>query len=455
MAARNEPQQTLLVVEDDQGLQKQLKWALHDYRVVVAGEREAAIAAARREEPAVIALDLGLPPDSANASEGLAALEAILTLLPHTKIIVVTGNDDHDNAVKAVGLGAYDYYQKPIDIDELRLIVARAFQLSELEAENRRLAYIRDSSPLAGIIARSENMLQLCRKIERLAAAEATVLVLGESGTGKELVAKALHSLSARAKQRFVAINCAAIPGELLESELFGYEKGAFTGAVKQTIGKIEHAHGGTLFLDEIGDLSFALQAKLLRFLQERVVERIGGRQEIPVDVRIICATHQDLAHLIAHDQFREDLYYRISEISLTLPPLREREGDAILLARAFLERFAQLHKGRIKGFTQEALQALETYAWPGNVRELENRVKNATIMADGSQITAQDLNLDPADNDVLDLNLRRARERTERRLISQAMSLAGDNVSQASEYLGVKRPTLYSLLDKYGMRGS
>ncbi len=445
---------TLLIVEDDEGLQKQLKWSLHEYHIVQAANRDAALSAARRETPAVVLLDLGLPPDPNNASEGFATLQAILAEQPHCKVIVVTGNDDHDNAVKAIGLGAYDFYHKPVDVDVLRLIVTRAFHVSNLESENRRLAYYQDNSPLRGIIARSEPMLQLCRKIEKLASTDATILILGESGTGKELVAKALHNLSPRAEQRFVAINCAAIPADLLETELFGHEKGAFTGAVKQTIGRIEYANGGTLFLDEIGDMPATLQAKLLRFLQERVVERIGGRGEIPVDVRILCATHQNLASLIEQTRFRQDLYFRISEVSLTLPPLRERPGDPVLLARAFLHRFSQLHKGRVRGFTDTALHAIEDYAWPGNVRELENRVKNAAIMGEHNQITPEDLNIATNEQPV-NLNLRHAREQVERRTIAQAMALAGDNVSLASEYLGIKRPTLYSLLDKYSMRSN
>jgi len=323
----------LLVVEDDIGLQKQLKWCFESYEVVVAGDREAAINALRRYEPAVVTLDLGLPPDPANASEGLATLADILALAPRTKVIVVTGNDDRDNAVKAVSLGAYDFYQKPIDPEILGMIIDRAHSLCVLEQENQKLVGQVDSTPLDGVIASSPEMLKVCRTIEKIAPTDVTTLLLGESGTGKEVLAKAIHGLSPRANNNFVAINCAAIPENLLESELFGYEKGAFTGAVKQTKGKIEYADGGTFFLDEVGDLPMSLQVKLLRFLQERTIERLGGRTEIPVDIRVLCATHQDLQQLISEGRFREDLYYRISGISVNIPPLRERNGDAIVLA--------------------------------------------------------------------------------------------------------------------------
>jgi two-component system NtrC family response regulator len=349
----------LLIVEDDPGLQKQLKWCFEGYEVVVAGDRSKAISELRRYEPPVVTLDLGLPPDPANATEGLATLEEILQLAPHTKVIVVTGNDEKENALRAISLGAYDYYQKPIEPDILGLIIERANRLYELEAENRRLADQKISSPLNGIIAASPQMLKVCQTVEKVAPVDVTTLLLGESGTGKELLAKALHDLSPRVSGPFVAINCAAIPETLLESELFGYEKGAFTGAAKQTRGKIEHAEGGTLFLDEIGDLSAALQAKLLRFLQERIIERVGGRKEIPVDVRVICATHQDLQKLIETTEFREDLYYRISEITIQIPPLRDRDGDIVLLAKDFLNKFNQQNAKTIKGFNSDAITKL------------------------------------------------------------------------------------------------
>ena len=452
-APRGAPERrTLLIVEDDLGLQSQLRWYFEGYEVLVAEDRESAVNLVRRHEPPVVTLDLGLPPDPANATEGLEALDQILSAAPHTKVIVVTGNDDRENAVRAVGRGAYDFYQKPVDPEVLGLIVDRAYNLFELEDENRRLARKERPSPLAGIIAASGEMTRVCRMVEKVAPTSATVLLLGESGTGKELLARALHGLSPRAEQRFVAINCAAIPETLLESELFGYEKGAFTGAAKQTLGKIEYAHKGTLFLDEIGDLPMSLQAKLLRFLQERVIERVGGREEIAVDVRVIGATHQDLGQLIEEGRFREDLYYRLSEISLRIPPLRERTGDSVLLARHFLDLFGREHGRSLRGFTEDALAAIEAYPWPGNARELENRVKRAVIMAENNRIAAEDLELVVPD-ESMPLNLRQVREEAERRAIERALALYNGNVSQAADILGVSRPTLYDLVKKYDLR--
>ena len=451
--ARSAPERrTLLIVEDDLGLQSQLRWYFEGYEVLVAEDRESAVNLVRRHEPPVVTLDLGLPPDPANATEGLEALDQILSAAPHTKVIVVTGNDDRENAVRAVGRGAYDFYQKPVDPEVLGLIVDRAYNLFELEDENRRLARKERPSPLAGIIAASSEMTRVCRMVEKVAPTSATVLLLGESGTGKELLARALHGLSPRAEQRFVAINCAAIPETLLESELFGYEKGAFTGAAKQTLGKIEYAHKGTLFLDEIGDLPMSLQAKLLRFLQERVIERVGGREEIAVDVRVIGATHQDLGQLIEEGRFREDLYYPLSEISLRIPPLRERTGDSVLLARHFLDLFGREHGRSLRGFTEDALAAIEAYPWPGNARELENRVKRAVIMAENNRIAAEDLELVVPD-ESMPLNLRQVREEAERRAIERALALYNGNVSQAADILGVSRPTLYDLVKKYDLR--
>jgi two-component system NtrC family response regulator len=443
----------LLVIEDDPGLQSQLKWCFEDYAVQVAGDRESAINALRRFEPPVVTLDLGLPPDPANASEGLKLLEEILALAPDTKVVVVTGNDDRDNAVKAVAMGAYDFYQKPVDPDILKLIVGRAAALYELEVENRRLAESRRASPLDGVIAVSPQMSRVCRMIEKVAPTDASVLLLGESGTGKELLANALHQLSNRARKRLVVINCAAIPENLLESELFGYEKGAFTGAYKTTVGKVEYANGGTLFLDEIGDLPGPLQSKMLRFLQERTVERVGGREQIPVDVRVVCATHQDLAGLIKSGGFREDLFYRVSEVSVEIPPLHARSGDAVVLARAFLHRYGDTNPGAPRDFTDDALRAIEAYRWPGNARELENRVKRAAIMADGPRVRAADMELEESDVETEPLNLRQVREEAEKRAIRRAMALCDQRVAQAAEMLGVSRPTLYDLMDKYALK--
>ncbi len=449
----SDEQRKLLVVEDDPGLQSQLRWCFEGYQVIVAGDKESALAELRRHEPPVVTLDLGLPPDPANVSVGLETLQEILKIAPHTKVIVVTGNEDHENAVKSVALGAYDFYQKPIDAQLLELIVDRAYRLYTLEQENRRLISQQTRSPLAGIIAASPEMEKVCRVVEKVAPTDATTLILGESGTGKELFARALHELSPRAGERFVAINCAAIPETLLESELFGYEKGAFTGAAKQTKGKIECANGGTLFLDEIGDLPASLQAKLLRFLQERVIERVGGREEIPIDVRVVCATHQDLDTLIEEGAFRQDLYFRISEIRLEIPPLRKRQGDIVTIARAFLHRQAQQQGRSLRGFSEDAIVAMNAYRWPGNVRELENRVKRAVIMAEGPQVTAEDLELPVPEGGASVCTLRQAREEAERRVIRQALALADGNMSRTAEILGITRPTLYSVLEKYQMR--
>ena len=440
----------LLIVEDDPGLQKQLKWCFDGYDVQAADTRSAAIAALRRHEPPVVLQDLGLPPDPEGVSEGFATLLETLRLAPHTKVIVVTGQLDKENAVKAVGLGAYDFYQKPVDTDVLRLIVQRAFQIYGLERDNRLLAQNQVRMPLDGVIATSDSMMKVCRMIEKVAPTNASALLLGESGTGKELLARALHVLSPRASREFIAINCAAIPDTLLESELFGYEKGAFTGAFKQTPGKFELADGGTLFLDEIGDMPVALQAKLLRFLQDRVVERVGGREGIAVDVRVVCATNKDLPTLVETGAFRQDLFYRISEVTVRIPPLRDRPGDAIVIAQTVMERRAREHSRSLRGFTPDALKAIQGYPWPGNIRELENRVTSAVIMSEGKHIGVDELGLVDVANAGVDwLNLRAARHRAESDAIRQALALSHGNLSRAAELLGITRPTLYDLLEK------
>lgn len=444
--------QKLLIVEDDPGLQRQLRWCFDGYDVITATDRDSAIAQLRRHEPEVVLQDLGLPPDPEGVSEGMATLSEIVTAVPQTKVIVITGNGDASSAVHAVSLGAYDFYEKPLDTETLNLIVSRAFYLSDLERRNRALQLTQES-PLDGIISASAPMMKVCRTLERVARTEATLLLLGETGTGKEVLARAVHYLSSRAEGEFVAINCAAIPENLLESELFGHERGAFTGAEKQTKGKIELADGGTLFLDEIGDMPLALQTKLLRFLQERVVERVGGRKGIQVDTRVICATHQDLSEQIKAKHFREDLYYRVSEITVDIPPLRDREADAILLARHFLARAAERHGSRVRGFSDEALSAIAAYSWPGNVRELENVINRAVIMAEGKLITADDLGLVTADGGLPSLNLREVREGAEQRAVREALTRALGNVSKAAELLGVARPTLYDLMRKYDIK--
>jgi two-component system NtrC family response regulator len=445
--SKQKSEQTLLIVEDDAGLASQLRWHFDQYNVVLAADRSAAIAAVRQYEPAVVLQDLGLPPDEEGVEEGFKCVQEIMRLAPSTKIIVVTGNHDYENAVRAVALGAYDFYQKPVNADTLNLIVERAYNIYELEQQNRRLREQR-SAPLSGIIASDPQMLRVCRTVEKVAPTNVTCTVLGESGTGKEVFARAIHNLSPRSEKRFVAINCAAVPENLMESELFGYEKGAFTGANKRTLGKVEVAHEGTLFLDEIGDMPLPLQAKLLRFLQERVIERVGGREEIPVDVRVVCATNKNLEAMIPEGTFREDLYYRICEMVINIPPLRERQGDKILLARHFLEKFAQQQQRKISGFSAEAAEAIEGYQWPGNIREMENKIKRAVIMCEEKYITPIDLAL-TAPNE-LSINLRYVRQEAERIAIKQALSMADGNYSAAAKLLGITRPTLYDLVKKY-----
>jgi len=442
----------LLIVEDDPGLLKQLRWCFEGYDVFTAENREEAIVELRRHEPAVVLQDLGLPPKPEGVEEGLATLAETLRLAPHTKVIVVTGNGDQQNALTAIAQGAYDFYEKPVDTDTLKLLVDRAFNIAELESENRRLQSQVNESPLDGIVAASEGMLAVCRMIEKIAPTDVTTLLLGESGTGKELLSRALHRLSPRGDKNFVAINCAAIPENLLESELFGHEKGAFTGAHKQTVGKVELADGGTLFLDEIGDMPMPLQAKMLRFLQERVIERVGGRQEIPVDVRVVCATNQNPEELIKQGLFRDDLYYRVSEITINIPPYRDREEGRLILARTLLTKYAKLQKRAINGFSDDAVQAIEAYGWPGNVRELENKIKGAVIMADGKMVTAADLGLTADTAMPESLNLREVRQVAESKAIRVALTRSFGNISKASEMLGVTRPTLYDLLNKYGL---
>lgn len=449
----SQDKKSLLIIEDDPGLQKQLRWSFDAYEVLVAGDRESALAMVRRHEPAVVTMDLGLPPDPDGASEGLATLKQILELAPDTKLIVLTGNQDHGNALKAIDMGAYDFHQKPFDPEMLGLVVERAFYLYALQQENRRLSQTLEHSPISGIVTRDPGLVRVCRSVEKVAPSDATVILLGESGTGKEILARTLHQVSARQGKRFMAINCAAIPETLLESELFGYEKGAYTGAAKQTLGKIELADGGTFFLDEVGDLPMPLQAKLLRFLQERVIERIGGRKEIPIDVRIVCATHQNLKKLIEEGRFREDLYYRLSEIVITIPPLRERAGDAALLAHHFRNKFSNQERRSSLNFSQEALAAIESHPWPGNVREMENCIKRAVIMADGPLISAEDLGLQASTTLAEPINLRQIRDKAECDALMKALARVDGNVVKAAELLGVSRPTIYDLMNRHGLK--
>ena len=448
-------QKKLLIIEDDPGLQSQMRWCFaEDVEVILAQDHETAIAALRRHEPQVITLDLGLPPDPGGSTVGFQLLHDLLQLAPSTRIIVVTGREERENAVKAIANGASDFYQKPLDGDILAFVVERAFRLFSLEREHEEKQQTHSASSLMGIVASSPQMLEICRTVEKIAPADVTTLILGETGTGKEVLAKAIHQLSSRAGNTFQAINCAAIPENLLESELFGYEKGAFTGASQQKKGKVEQADGGTLFLDEIGDMPMPLQAKLLRFLQERVIERVGGMKEIPVDVRVVCATHQNIQTLISEGRFREDLFYRVSEITLRTPPLRERSGDAVVIAKYLLEQYCKSMEKPNMSLSSGAVLAIQNHKWPGNVRELINKIKRAVIMADGKKIQAGDLELnehDPAATDAL--NLRQVRETAEKNAILHALELSGHNMAQASRLLGVTRPTLYNMTDKYNIQ--
>ena len=450
-----ERMRSLLIVEDDLALQKQIKWSLDQFDSVTAHDRESALVQLRRHAPAVVTMDLGLPPDADSVSEGFKLLEQILSVDSDIKIIVLTGQNDQANALRAISLGAYDFLAKPFEPELLNLTIGRAFRLFELQSENRRLRGLHQPDALAGLMTRDPEILRICRTIEKVASSNVTVMLLGESGTGKEVLARGLHQASPRRAGKFVAINCAAIPENLLESELFGYEKGAFTGAAKMTLGKIETANGGTLMLDEIGDLPFPLQAKLLRFIQERTIERVGGRQEIPVDVRIVCATHQDLNALSKENRFREDLYYRLAEIVVNIPPLRARVGDAVLLSHAFVQRFSREQNRGSLVLAEDAIRAIEAHQWPGNIRELENCIKRAVIMVEGNQIAATDIGLKSSEVNEADnsLDLRSVRDIAERNAIVIALGRANANVAKAAELLGVSRPTLYDLMNRLNIK--
>jgi two-component system NtrC family response regulator len=453
--SRDDAKPLFLIVEDDAAALRQLRWTFDDYSVETARDRPEALEQIRSATFPIVLLDLGLPPDEDGASEGLAALQEIVALSPETKVIVVTGREEHECALQAVELGAYDFYRKPVQVDEIRFIVDRARRRYELEEENRRLSHDARREPLPGVVCMSESMSAVCRLVERAAGSEISVLLVGESGTGKEVLARALHALSPRAEGLMVAINCAAIPEHLLESELFGHERGAFTGADKRVVGRLELANGGTLLLDEIGDMPAALQAKLLRFLQERVIQRVGGREDISLDTRIASATHQDLQTLAAAGSFREDLYYRLSELSIEIPPLRERPEDAVLLAQHFFERLAAEEGKRVQGLAPAAVAAIARHSWPGNVRELENRLKRAVLLAEARYITADDLDLAALDDaeSAEGASLKDAVREAERRAVTRAWAEADGNVSQASKLLGVSRPTLYKLLRDHGLR--
>jgi len=441
----------LLILANDRALRRELETIFADLDVVCTETSEQTLPIVRRIEPDVVLFDLGTAQDTPAAAQSLELLRQILHIAPDIKIIAMTEHDMRELAVQAVGLGATDFYHKPINAAVLSIVVRRAFRIRELEEENGRLREQTGHMALEGIIGVSDAMRSLCRAIEKVAPTNATVLILGDSGTGKELMARALHRLSPRSHKPFVAINCAAIPDTLLESELFGYEKGAFTGAAKRTAGKLEAAEGGTLFLDEIGEMPASLQAKMLRVLQERVVERIGGRTPIPLDLRFICATNRNLEALVGSGgTFRDDLYYRISEVMIRVPPLRDRQGDSLLLAQFVLQNTAERFGRPTRGLAPDAIRAIQAHRWPGNVRELENRIKGAVIMAEGAVVTASDLGLQDPGDDPEYLNLRVARQRAEAQAVRQALAVARGNLSRASELLGVTRPTLYDLLEKH-----
>ena len=441
----------LLIVEDDPTLRKQLQWALMDHPLCFAEDHPSALAVFKKEAPQVVILDLGLPPEPNAATVGLEILRALLTLKPNTKVIVSTGNEERANAIEAIRSGAYDFYPKPVDQDVLRVIIDRAWNSFQLEEELLQLRDgMRPENSFFGVVSSSPDMQKVCTLAERVANSSVSVVITGETGTGKDMMARAIHAASPRASGPFIAINCAAIPHNLLESELFGHEKGAFTGAHTQIVGKVEQANKGTLFLDEIGDMPILLQSKLLRFLQDRMVERIGGRKTIPVDVRVLAATNQDLGEMMKEGTFREDLYFRLNEVSIGIPPLRERPGDAVLIASHLLKKTQLTMDKTVKGFTREALECIEAYPWPGNVRELENRIRRAVVMADQGYITVADLDLEtvvPETSDGAIPTLREVREDAERRLLSRTLALTGNNIQEASRLMGVSRPTLYALM--------
>ena len=443
----------LLVVEDDPGLSSQYRWAFDDCEVFCARDRPAALAIIAREHPPVAIMDLGLPPDPDGVSEGFATLDGGLRQAPDMKVIIATSHGDRSHALRAIAAGAYDFCEKPVEIEVLRAIVARTRRVHGLEAENRRLLEVPAAGRIKGIVTASPAMLKVCATIERLATTNVTVLLTGESGTGKEALARALHDLGPRSRAPFVALNCGAIPENLLESELFGHERGAFTGAVARTIGKIESATKGTLFLDEIGDLPLPLQVKLLRFLQEQTIERIGGRQTIAVDVRVVSATNQTLEDQVAAGLFRSDLFYRLNSVTVRIPPLRERPGDALLLARYFLNRFNPEFSRNLRGFSEAAVSAISGHDWPGNVRELENRLKRGVVMADGKLIDDADLELAAVtDGQDMLLDLRAARLRAELDVLQKALARSHGGMSATAKLLGISRPTLYSLLATHGL---
>ncbi len=444
----------ILVIEDDESIRTQMKWALsEDYEVHLAMDPESAVNILGSVRPAIATLDLGLPPHPEGTSEGLKLLERLLKMDPGVKVIVVTGNPDKSAALQAISQGAHDYFTKPIDIGEIKTILKRAGYVHTLESEYRALQRELETRAWGDMVGTSPNMQEVFSTVRKVATTDVQVLITGESGTGKELIARAIHSMGMRQKMPLVPINCGAIPENLMESELFGHEKGAFTGAHMQRQGKFELARGGTLFLDEIGELPLSLQVKLLRFLQDHKIERVGGRETIAVDVRIIAATNRNIKKLVEEGAFREDLYYRLAVVSIDLPALRDRGDDMVLLAKAFIEKYADGKKG-MKTLSRESIDAVMSYNWPGNVRELENRIRRAMTFSEGPALTPRDLGLgedvDAGKAPARILTLRRAKDELEERLINEAISRNNGNVSKAADELGLTRPTLYTLMKKY-----
>jgi two-component system NtrC family response regulator len=444
---------TLLIVDDDEGIRSQMKWALtDDYEILLAQDGPSALQAFKEHSPLVTLLDLGLPPHPASPEEGLATLSNLLGLDPKAKIIIVSGQGERKNALRAIGQGAYDFVTKPADPEELKFILKRAFHVATLEQEFAKLQSSENQEGFQGMIGTSPQMQQVFTAIRRVATTDAPILILGESGTGKEVAALAIHRLSPRRDKPFVAINCGAIPETLLESELFGHEKGAFTGAHVQRKGRIESAEGGTLFLDEIGELPMLLQVKLLRFLQEQTIERVGGRATIQIDTRVVAATNIDLKTAMGQGKFREDLFYRLAVVVLKLPALRERPADIPLLARVFLKKFAHQNNRDVRNFSGPSLCALERHPWPGNVRELENRIRRAVIMADGRFVNPADLELGDGETPIAPTTLREAREGVEREMVLQALNRHNGRITNAAADLGISRPTFYELMEKLGL---
>jgi two-component system NtrC family response regulator len=443
----------LLIIDDDENIRTSMKWALTtDYRILSAADRPSALEVFQQEHPDLVTLDLGLPPCPNGVEEGFQTLADLIELQPGLKVIIITGQDDRENALNAIGKGAYDFLCKPIQVEELNVILRRVLRVAQLERDYHVLQAQVGGDSFAGMLGASPQMQAVFDTIKTVQDTDIPVVVLGESGTGKELVARAIHGGSTRRQGPFVAINCAAIPENLLESELFGHEKGAFTGAHMQRKGRIEAAHGGTLFLDEIGDLPLALQAKLLRFLQEHQLERVGGRAGISVDTRVIAATNADLHKAMKNKQFREDLYYRLGVMVISLPPLRDRVGDLLFLARAFLERFAAKNHKKVSGFTQQAIRAMESHGWPGNVRELENRIERAVIMAKTPKLTADNLQLSATAEKYQGMKLKEARESLEKELVLKALVKNKGNLTKVAAELGISRPTLYEMMEKLGL---